>query len=56
MKSLEVVFKIFLCMFTVFLFKRVALAGYGDFGGWGMVPGMMLPGWGGRKGYGCGRN
>ena len=39
MRSMGVVLKIFLCMFTVFSFKRVARAGYGDYGGWGMVTG-----------------
>lgn len=50
MKSSGVVFKIFLCMFTVFLFKRVALADYRDYGGWGMGPGMM--GWGNMGWFG----
>lgn len=52
MKSLGVVFNIFICLFTVFLFKRVAQAdyNYGSYGGWGMGPGMM--GWGNMGWFG----
>ena len=53
MKFSSVVFKIFLCLFTVFLFKGAALAQYNNYrgyGGWGMGPGMM--GWGNTGWFG----
>jgi putative membrane protein len=52
MKSSGVVFKIFVGMLTVFLFKAVALAEYNNrgYGGWGMGPGMM--GWGNTGWFG----
>ncbi len=53
MKSSGMVFKIFVGMLTVFLFKAVALAQYNNYrgyGGWGMGPGMM--GWGNMGWFG----
>jgi putative membrane protein len=44
MKFSGVVFKIFICMFAVLLSRKVALADYREYCGWGMGPGMM--GWG----------
>ncbi len=53
MKFSGMVFKIFVGMLTVFLFKGVALAQYNNYrgyGGWGMGPGMM--GWGNTGWFG----
>ena len=50
MKSSGVVFKVFFGMVMVFLFKKVALADYRDYRGWGMGPGMM--GWGNMGWFG----
>ena len=53
MKSSGMVFKIFVGMLTVILFKGAALAQYNNYrgyGGWGMGPGMM--GWGNTGWFG----
>jgi putative membrane protein len=44
MESSGVGFKVFICLFSVFLFKSVALADYREYCLWRMGPGMM--GWG----------